>query len=89
MLGATGARVSDDEIAREDPDVIVLAWAATGDRAKAASALGNPAWQNVTAIKKGRVFVIRDELLNTPGPPLLEGAWELLRVIHDVQEKNV
>jgi len=89
MLGATGARVSDDEIAREDPDVIVLAWAATGDRAKAATALRNPAWQNVTAIKKGHVFVIRDELLNTPGPPLLEGAWELLRVIHDVQEKNV
>lgn len=89
MLGAAGARVSDDEIAREDPDVVVLAWAATGDRAKAATALRNPAWQNVTAIKKGRVFVIRDELLNTPGPPLLEGAWELLRMIHDAHEKNV
>jgi hypothetical protein len=28
------------------------------------------------------VFVVRDELLNTPGPPLMEGArelWELLR----------
>ncbi len=89
MLGAAGVRVFDDEIAREDPDVIVLAWAATGDRAKAASALRNPAWQNVTAIKKGRVFVIRDELLNTPGPALLEGAWELLRVIHEVHEKKV
>jgi hypothetical protein len=28
------------------------------------------------------VVVIRDELLNTPGPPLVEGARELFRAIH-------
>jgi iron complex transport system substrate-binding protein len=82
MVGAAGERVTDEEVAHAKPDVIVLAWAATGDRAKAASALRNPAWQDVPAIKSRRVFVIRDELLNTPGPPLIKGAWELLRVIH-------
>ena len=82
MVGVGGARVTDEEVARAKPDVIVLAWAATGDRARPASALRNPAWQDVPAVKSGRVFVIRDELLNTPGPPLIEGAWELLRVIH-------
>jgi ABC-type Fe3+-hydroxamate transport system substrate-binding protein len=82
MVGAPGERVTDEEVARAKPDVIVLAWAATGDRAKPASALRNPAWQDVPAVKNRRVFVIRDELLNTPGPPLMKGARELFRVIH-------
>jgi iron complex transport system substrate-binding protein len=82
MVGAPGQRATDEEVARAKPDVIVLAWAATGDRAKPATALRNPAWQDIPAVKNRRVFVIRDELLNTPGPPLIKGAWELLRVIH-------
>jgi iron complex transport system substrate-binding protein len=82
MVGPAGERVTDEEVARAQPDVIVLAWAATGDRAKPATALRNPAWKDVPAVKNRRVFVIRDELLNTPGPPLIKGAWELFRVIH-------
>jgi iron complex transport system substrate-binding protein len=82
MVVTPGARVTDGEIARANPDVIVLAWAATGNRAKPEVALRNPAWTNVPAVKAGRVVVIRDELLNTPGPPLMQGASELLRAIH-------
>jgi iron complex transport system substrate-binding protein len=85
MVGAAGERVTDEEVARAQPDVIVLAWAATGDRAKPAGALRNPVWKNVPAVQNRRVFVIRDELLNTPGPPLIKGAWELFRVIHGTQ----
>ncbi|MGH9723561.1 MAG: ABC transporter substrate-binding protein [Candidatus Acidiferrales bacterium] len=82
MAVESGMRVTDEEVARAKPDVIILAWAATGDRAKASSALRNPAWRNVPAVRARRVFVIRDELLNTPGPPLMKGARELLRAIH-------
>lgn len=77
-----GARVTDDDVARANPDVIVLAWTAAGDRARPSGVLQNPAWQNVSAVKNRRVVVIRDEVLNTPGPPLMQGARELLRVIH-------
>ena len=82
MAVEAGARVTEEEVARAKPDVIILAWAATGNRAKASSALRNAAWKNVPAVKSGRVFVIRDELLNTPGPPLMEGARELFRAMH-------
>lgn len=82
MAVEPGARVTDEDVARAKPDVIILAWTATGNRAKASSALGNPAWKNVPAVKARRVYVIRDELLNTPGPPLMAGARELLRTIH-------
>jgi iron complex transport system substrate-binding protein len=76
-----GQRISDDDVARANPDLIVLAWTATGDRADSSRALENPAWRNTPAVSNGRVVVIRDELLNTPGPPLVEGAWELYRAI--------
>lgn len=76
-----GKRTDDEAIARASPDLIVLAWTATGDRAKSQSALRNRLWKNVPAVKAGNVTVIRDELLNTPGPPLLQGALKLLQAI--------
>jgi len=82
MVVEAGARVTDEAVARAKPDVIVLAWAATGDRARPSSALRNPAWKDVPAVKSGRVVVIRDELLNTPGPPLMIGIRELFRSMH-------
>jgi iron complex transport system substrate-binding protein len=83
-----GKRVSDADVARARPDVIVLAWAATGDRAQPRRALQNAAWKNVPAVEVRRVVAIRDELLNTPGPPLMEGARELLRAIHPPRAKS-
>ena len=83
MVVAAGERVTDEDVARAKPELIVLAWAATGGRAKVATALRNPAWRDVPAVKNGRVVVIRDEWLNTPGPPLVLGARELARAIRE------
>jgi iron complex transport system substrate-binding protein len=77
-----GSRVTDEDVARARPDVIVLAWTAAGARSKPSSALRNSAWRDVPAVRAGRVVVIRDELLNTPGPPLVEGARALFQAIH-------
>ncbi len=83
MVVAAGRRVTDEDVARAEPELIVLAWAATGARAKVSTALRNLAWRDVPAVRSGRVVVIRDELLNTPGPPLVDGARELARVIRE------
>jgi len=83
MVVRAGERVSDEEVATAAPDLIVLAWAATGGRAKVSTALRNLAWRDVPAVRNGRVVVIRDELLNTPGPPLVDGARELARAIRE------
>jgi iron complex transport system substrate-binding protein len=82
MTVSAGKRVSDEDVARANPEVMVLAWAATGGKSKPEQALANPAWREVSAVRERRVFAIRDELLNTPGPPLVCGAEELLRVVH-------
>jgi iron complex transport system substrate-binding protein len=88
MVVTPGWRVTDEEVAAAKPDIIVLAWAATGNKAKPANALRNPAWQNVPAVKNRRVFVVRDELLNTPGPPLMKGAAELLRIMQEARAEG-
>jgi iron complex transport system substrate-binding protein len=82
LVVPAGTRVSDEEVARAMPEVIVLAWTASGARSKAAVALRNPVWQDVPAVKNRRVVVISDELLNTPGPPLVKGAEELFHALH-------
>jgi iron complex transport system substrate-binding protein len=77
-----GKRISDADVVRARPDVIILAWAATGDRANPAGTLANPAFRGLPAVQNRRVVVIRDELLNTPGPPLTDGVRALLQAIH-------
>lgn len=77
-----GATVSDEDVARANPDVIVLAWTATGTRAQPKQALENPLWRDVPAVLDRHVHVIRDELLNTPAPVLVEGALALFHLLH-------
>jgi len=82
LIVPPGERLSDAQITKAAPEVIILAWTATGERADPRRTLENPRWRDVPAIKNRRVVVIRDELLNTPGPPLIDGARALLRAIH-------
>jgi iron complex transport system substrate-binding protein len=84
MVVTGGARVSDEEVARAAPEIIVLAWAAVADKSKPKQAYSVAAWKDVPAIRARRVLVVRDELLNTPGPPLVAGAKELWRILRRV-----
>jgi iron complex transport system substrate-binding protein len=80
MVLPAGQKVSDEQVASAEPEVIVLAWAATGDKAKPQKSYQVAAWKDVPAIRNKRVYVVRDELLNTPGPPLVAGAKQLFRI---------
>jgi len=62
--------------------VIVLACAATGSKADPWKAYVFAAGRDVPAIQTRQVHVINDELLNTPGPPLVEGARALAKIFH-------
>lgn len=83
-----GQRVTDDQVAAAAPDLIVLAWTATSDRADPERTYNNPAWQNIPAIQNRSVVVIKDELLNTPGPPLIQGAQALFAAIQSIRAKR-
>jgi iron complex transport system substrate-binding protein len=82
MVVPAGEKVSEEQVAAARPEVIVLAWAATGDKADPRQTYGVSAWRDVPAVRDKRVYVVRDELLNTPGPPLVKGAEELWKILH-------
>ncbi|HEY2548877.1 MAG TPA: ABC transporter substrate-binding protein [Candidatus Acidoferrum sp.] len=84
MVLPPGQKVTDERVAQAQPDVIVLAWAATGDKAKPRKSYQVTAWKDLPAIRNKHVYVVRDELLNTPGPPLLAGAKKLFQIFQEV-----
>lgn len=88
MVLPPGQKVSDEEVADARPDVIVLAWAATGNKAKPEKSYRVSAWKDVPAIRNKHVYVLRDELLNTPGPPLVDGAKQLFGILQSVARRE-
>jgi len=87
MVVPAGQKVADEDVAAAEPDVIVLAWAATGAKAKREKAYAVEAWKSLPAIRNKQVHVVRDELLNTPGPPLIRGAKEMFRILREAAAK--
>ena len=77
-----GRRVQEEEVLAAGPEVIVLAWAATGDRAHPSKVLERAGWTSLPAVRDMRIHVIRDQWLNTPSLILRRGAEALLEVIH-------
>jgi iron complex transport system substrate-binding protein len=82
MIVPAGEKVSDAQVAEARPDIIVLAWAATGEKSDPGQSYKVAAWKDVPAIRNRRVYAIGDEFLNTPGPPLIRGALELFKILH-------
>src|SRR6267378_3740271 len=82
MVVPAGEKITEAQVAAARPEVIVLAWAATGAKADAKQTYKIRAWKDVPAIQTRRVHVISDELLNTPATPLVQGARELWNVLH-------
>jgi iron complex transport system substrate-binding protein len=81
MVVPAGQRVSEENVANAAPQLVVLAWAATGDKSDPEKVYAVKEWSGIPAVRMKQVHVVRDEWLNTPGPPLLKGARELARII--------
>ena len=89
MIVPPGEKVSEVRIAAAMPEVIVLAWTATGETADGNKAYEVPEWKDVPAIRGKHVYVIRDEWLNTPGPPLVDGARALRKIVASIASRRV
>ena len=68
FVGPPGVQTNAEEVLRAAPDVLVAAWCGAGDRVPLEKTIRQRGWQDLPASKSGRVFCIRDELLNTPAP---------------------
>ncbi|WP_415197616.1 ABC transporter substrate-binding protein [Silvibacterium sp.] len=81
-LGAPGTHTQAEDIAQADPDVIVMAWCGAGDRVPLERVVEQRAWEELRAVREGRVYCISDELLNTPAPTLTDGLKALSQCLH-------
>jgi iron complex transport system substrate-binding protein len=88
MTVPAGAKITDQQVADAQPEVIILAWAATKNQSRISQAFKVSAWRDVPAIRNRQVYILRDEWLNTPGPPLLRGALELYRLLRRARPAN-
>jgi iron complex transport system substrate-binding protein len=81
-VGMPGTQISAEAVLSEDPDVIVAAWCGAGERVPLEKIVCQRGWEDMRAVREGRVYCIRDEFLNTPAPTLIYGLHALAAAIH-------
>jgi len=82
FLGEPGKVTSAEAIAEADPEVIIAAWCGAGDRVPLEKLAGRPGWEQIRAVRDGRVYCVADELLNTPAPTLVDGLRAIACALH-------
>jgi iron complex transport system substrate-binding protein len=82
FVGTPGQQKSPEQVAAENPDVLIAAWCGAGDRVPLHKIIRDRGWTELKSVTKGQVYCIRDELLNTPAPTLVSGLRALAAAIH-------
>ena len=79
-LDATAPVLSEEFVLSIKPDVIIGSWGEDFDAARLLDY--HPTWNVLPAVENGRVYGVNPDLLERPGPRLVEGAWAMARRIH-------
>jgi iron complex transport system substrate-binding protein len=77
-----GRKVTEREVLTAKPEIILLAWAASGMKASPRKVLRRPAWKNLPAVRDRQLYVVSDETVNTPSPVVASGLERLAKIIH-------
>ncbi len=72
--------LSAETIIARDPEVIVLTDA--GPEVTVESVGSRPGWAGISAVRAGRVVAIDPDLVNRPGPRVVDALEQLARVLH-------
>ncbi len=80
--GEISRKIAQDEITNFDPQLIILSLCGYGKRPSPNLIYGRPGWQNISAVRDKKVFVFDDDLLNRPGPRLVDGLKQLIKVLY-------
>ena len=70
-----------EEVLRQNPDILLFP---TG-RHEGIPQVEQDAWRRWTtlsAVQHGRLFQVDSDLLNRPGPRIIEGLKELVKILH-------
>jgi iron complex transport system substrate-binding protein len=73
--------LSMEYVIQQDPQVIILAMDA--DRSLSDQEKGYwSRWSSLSAVRDGKIYKVDRDLLNRPGPRVLDGLEELARLLH-------
>jgi iron complex transport system substrate-binding protein len=72
-------QLSLEQVVAADPSFIILGDSAYGVTPELVSA--RPGWENLSAVKSGRIFPFDDNLLSRPGPRLVDGLEALAKLL--------
>lgn len=79
--GDISRAVTDDEIRAFNPDCIFVSYCGYKDKSDPKKIIDRPNWQAINAVKNKYVFVLNDDLLNRPGPRVLDAAFEIQKIL--------
>lgn len=80
VLSEPYAQISVEEIVLQNPDFIILGDALYGVTIE--SIAERAGWGDLTAVQENQIFVFDDNLASRPGPRLVDGLEELLKILH-------
>ncbi len=79
-LQSAWAEISIEQLLVQDPDIILLGDSNYGvTPEQLASRAG---WEGMTAVKESKVYPFNDDLVSRPGPRLVDGLEELVKILH-------
>jgi iron complex transport system substrate-binding protein len=74
-LGSSYFELSEENILDIDPDVIICTWYRRDEL------LARDSWQNMKAVKNGRIYDVTPDLVSRPGPRIVQGLEEIYKAI--------
>jgi iron complex transport system substrate-binding protein len=89
FIGPPGRETSPESVAKADPDVLIAAWCGAGDRVPLEKIVRDRRWTDLRVVREGKVYCVRDELLNTPAPTLISGLHAVAAAIHPKQFQQI
>ena len=80
--------VSGDQVIERAPDVIIGSWCGKPVRKQRITA--RPGWQDVPAVKQGRIYEVKSSYILQPGPAVLtEGVRQLHAIVEEVTAHTI
>jgi iron complex transport system substrate-binding protein len=80
--GKQWPQMNQESIFVANPQVILLADHGTDGGQSPETVAARPGWQQIDAVKDGRVFPVDPDLTNRPSPRLVEGLEMILKALH-------
>lgn len=73
---------SEEEVIALDPDVIIASYGGTHTVDPIEEVNSRSSWEDITAIKEDQVYAVEEDIVQRPGPRLVEGLEEFARAIY-------